>query len=131
MPQVFRKDAPRDYDMFDVEKIARKAKVSSQRVLHVISKRGTTRYVKLAELVSALTGEPPETYLVAAAPKIDPIQPEQGYQIQRVPNDMQLKDFSDLELFQFLREVRLLANDIVGEMKRRLEAVAPEVSPGP
>ena len=131
MPQVFRKDLPREYDMFDVEKIARKAKVSSQRVLHVISKRGTTRYVKLAELVSALTGEPPETYLVAAAPKIDPIQPEQGYQIQRVPNDMQLKDFSDLELFQFLREVRLLANDIVGEMKRRLEAATPEVSPGP
>ena len=131
MPQVFRKDLPREYDMFDVEKIARKAKVSSQRVLHVISKRGTTRYVKLAELVSALTGEPPETYLVAQAPKIDNVQPEQGYQIQRVQNDMQLTDFSDLELFQFLREVRLLANDIVGEMKRRLEAGAPEVSPGP
>ncbi len=124
MPRISRQQHLYDYSIEEVQAIATKTGTTCGHINKIIS-GSKTKSEKIANEVSALTGKPPELYLVQKGVIIDPIPqicpsfPE-TYEISKVDEQTQLCDLSDLDLLQLMREVSILAAEIAIEIRSRI-----------
>ena len=114
------------YSVEQLKDVAAKTRVSYTTVHNLVNGKGKTTRKELANEVSALTGKPPELYLVQKGVKIDAPQKTcpsftETYGVSRVAEETRLCDISDLDIVQLMREVAVLQAEIGIEMQRRMD----------
>ena len=124
---------PYEYSILEVQDIATRAGTGPGHINKIITGNGKykTKSHLIANLVSGLTGKPPDLYLVSKGVKIDAVEKKQDdtYDLKREPatailitddDNVELAFLSDIELWKLNLEVRQLQVDIWKEMQKRV-----------